>query len=123
MARKKAHYKKQQESSFVLQHTSPSLQVLLDRAKEGNSAQAVKAYLDAGGSPVARLQRGAQHMALLHYMAFCSTHPHNELAESVRLLVASGADVNVITATEPDGDTARCVLSPESAALLRCKCC
>jgi ankyrin repeat protein len=90
----------------VLQHTSPSLQVLLDRAKEGNSAQAVKAYLDAGGSPIARLQRGAQHMALLHYMAFCSTHPHSELAESVRLLVAAGADINIITATEPDGYTA-----------------
>jgi hypothetical protein len=105
MGRRRAQKKKQQENSLV-QHRAPSLNDLLERAKEGNSALAVKAYLDAGGSPVSRLQRGDQHMALLHYIAFCSTHPHNELAESVRLLVAAGANINVITATEPDGYTA-----------------
>eukprot|EP00953_Heterococcus_sp_UTEX-ZZ885_P007554 4572-Heterococcus_DN1.PRE.4 len=56
MARKKT--KQKQETTLVL-HRTPSLQVLLDRAKFGDSAQAVRAYLGAGGSPVVLVHSGA----------------------------------------------------------------
>jgi hypothetical protein len=50
MARKKAQRK--QETTLV-PHRTPNLSGLLERAKSGNSAHAVKAYLDAGGLPTA----------------------------------------------------------------------
>eukprot|EP00953_Heterococcus_sp_UTEX-ZZ885_P039710 20347-Heterococcus_DN1.PRE.2 len=49
MARKKAQRK--QEATLV-PHRTPNLSALLENAKTGNSADAVKGYLDAGGSPV-----------------------------------------------------------------------
>jgi hypothetical protein len=39
-------------------------------------------------------------LPLLHYMALCNLHPHNELAECVRLLVEAGADINAIAGPE-----------------------
>jgi hypothetical protein len=65
------------------------LSILLHRAKLGASEQAVRAYLDAGGSPDVLLQNEEDHMPLLHYMALGSEHPHTELAECVRLLIDS----------------------------------
>jgi Ankyrin repeats (3 copies) len=108
MARKKAQ-RKQQETALV-PHRTPDLSVLLERAKAGGSSQAVRAYLDAGGSfatPV-QLQRPGQPLLvpLLHYMAITSAHPHRELAESVQLLVAAGADINAKSASEKDARTA-----------------
>jgi ankyrin repeat protein len=37
---------------------------------------------------------GVQQLPLLHHMAMCNAHPHTQLAESVRLLVAAGANIN-----------------------------
>jgi ankyrin repeat protein len=93
MARKKAQRK--QETTLV-PHRTPNLGTLLERAKSG-SAQAVKAYLDAGGSPVALVNwPEAQHLQLplLNYTVFRSAHPHRDLAEVIRLLVDAGADIN-----------------------------
>jgi ankyrin repeat protein len=104
MARKKA-LRKQQETTLVPRRTS-NLSVLLERARSGDSARAVKAYLDAGGTagaltphkgPTATIQ-----LPLLHHMALSNSHPHKELAESVRLLAAAGADINAMSG--PDGD-------------------
>jgi ankyrin repeat protein len=50
--------------------------------------------------------RGATFMLqvpLFHSMAFTNAHPHRELAESARLLIAAGADVNAKT-TGPHND-------------------
>jgi hypothetical protein len=76
-------------------HRTSNLNVL-EVAKAGDAVQAVKAYLDAGGSPVAIVQArdGAGILPLLHSMAFTNAHPHRELAESVKLLVAAGVDIN-----------------------------
>jgi ankyrin repeat protein len=41
-----------------------------------------------------RIGQQLLQLPLLHSMAFTSAHPHGELAESVRLLVAAGADIN-----------------------------
>jgi hypothetical protein len=71
MARKKAQRK--QETTLV-PHRTPNLSTLLERAKSGDSKQAVKAYLDAGGSAASLTQLKAGphlvHLALLHHMAF-----------------------------------------------------
>jgi hypothetical protein len=48
MARKKAQKKK--PDTTLVPHRTPNLSALLERAKSGDSALAVKAYLDAGGS-------------------------------------------------------------------------
>jgi uncharacterized protein len=79
-------------------HRKPNLSRLLESAKRGDSVQAVQAYLDAGGSPVAVVQvkfsgRMVQ-VPLLHNIAMFNAHPHTELAESVRLLIDAGADIN-----------------------------
>jgi uncharacterized protein len=104
MARKKAQ--KKQETNLV-PHRTPNLSALLERAKSGESADAVRAYLDAGGSPAAlgewRRGQHALQLPLLHCMAFLNAQPHEELAESVRLLVAAGADINAKIA-DPAGD-------------------
>jgi hypothetical protein len=96
MARKKAQRK--QETTLVA-HRTPNLSTLLQRARTGDSARAVKAYLDAGGSAEAVLAQQAalgvsNNIPLLHNMALTNAHPHSELAESVGLLVAAGADIN-----------------------------
>jgi ankyrin repeat protein len=82
---------------------------LLEEALRGNP-QAVRAYLDAGGSPVAsaHLRLGditlEKQLPLLHGMAFTSWHPHQELAKSVKLLSEAGADNNA--PFPEDGNTA-----------------
>jgi Ankyrin repeats (3 copies) len=101
MARKKAQQK--QETTLV-PHRTPNLSVLLEKAK-GGSAQAVRAYLDAGGAPEALVQRQEgrhSQLPLLLYIDFLSRHPHRELVQSVRLLVDAGADINT-TYTDSDG--------------------
>jgi uncharacterized protein len=103
MARKQAHKKE----TTMVPHRTPNLSALLERAKTGNSAADVEAYLDAGGAAdVCVHQKIGQHqlqLPLLHSMALASAHPHRELAESVRLLVEAGADINAKRAG-PDGD-------------------
>jgi Ankyrin repeats (3 copies) len=94
MARKKAQRK--QETTPV-PHRTPNLSALLERAKSG-SAQAIKAYLDAGGAPMALVeeQRGRLvQLPLLLHVASTSRHPHRELAESVSLLMEAGAIINM----------------------------
>jgi hypothetical protein len=104
MARKKAQRK--QETTLV-PHRTPNLSVLLERAKTGDSARAVKGYLDAGGSLAALSQwQDGNHLLqlpLLHAIAFRNAHPHRELTESVRLLIDTGTDINA-KAAGPDGD-------------------
>jgi hypothetical protein len=85
MARKKAQRK--QETTLV-PHRAPNLGQLLEGAKTGDSAHAVEAFLDAGGSPAAvvqwRLSDGVLQLPLLHSVAYKNAHLHRELAESVR---------------------------------------
>jgi hypothetical protein len=57
MARRKALRKKEQ-TTILMPHRIPKLSVLLERAKAGDSAQAVRDYLAAGGSPVALFAGG-----------------------------------------------------------------
>jgi uncharacterized protein len=106
MARKK---QKPKETTLV-PHRTPNLSALLERAKNGDSAAAVTAYLTAGGSANSLVQSGggraAQQLPLLHQMACHSAHPHTELAESVRLLVEAGADIN-LKAVAPSSDDHR----------------
>jgi hypothetical protein len=93
-------------------HLVPHRSLHLERASTGNSAQAVKAFLDAGGSPMAVVSvRGAEgvvQLPILHNIAYESAHPHRELAESVQLLIDAGADVNVTSkSTGPESDDER----------------
>jgi ankyrin repeat protein len=85
-------------------HRSSNLSALLEAAKTG-SAQAVRAYLDAGGSPMALVEsngpQSTQH-PLLFSLVTTNAHPHRELAESVRLLVDAGADINAAN-NDPEG--------------------
>jgi uncharacterized protein len=116
MARKRAQRNKQETS--LVPHRTPDLSSLLERAKTGRSAQAVKAFLDAGGSPLTVVScdssDGVVQIDLLHCVILTNPHPHRELAESVRMLVAAGADVNA--GLQGDGRTAL-----TSAA--ECNCC
>jgi ankyrin repeat protein len=91
MARKK---QKAKPETTLVPHSTPNLSALLERAKDGGTAAAVKAYLDAGGSASSLVQDGGRAMPLLHRIAAYNVHPHTELAESVRLLVEAGADIN-----------------------------
>eukprot|EP00953_Heterococcus_sp_UTEX-ZZ885_P007549 4571-Heterococcus_DN1.PRE.1 len=95
MACKKA---KQKQETTLAPHRTPTLSALLERAKSSESAQAVKGYLDAGGSPnaVVGLQGRVTvlQLPLLANMVLTSDHLHREFAECVRLLVNAGADVN-----------------------------
>jgi uncharacterized protein len=107
MARKK---QKAKSATTLVPHRTPNLSALLDRAKNGDSAAAVTAYLAAGGSASSLVQSGgaraAQQLPLLHQMALHSAHPHTELAESVRLLVEAGADID-LKAVAPSSDDHR----------------
>jgi ankyrin repeat protein len=47
-----------------------------------------------------------EQVPLLHYMALNNPHPHTELAESVRLLIAAGADINAMLCPDSDDRTA-----------------
>jgi uncharacterized protein len=102
MARRQLQ-KNKQETAL---HKTVDLAALLERARTGDSALAVKAYLDAGGSANCLAQGGgaggAQQLPLLHHMALCNDHPHTELAESVRLLVAAGGDIHIKSAGPGD---------------------
>jgi ankyrin repeat protein len=86
------------EKTTLVPRRAPDLSALLERARDGSSAQAVKAYLDAGGSPAVLIHLhgldGLLPLTLLHSMAFTNAHPHTELAESVRLLIDADADIN-----------------------------
>jgi ankyrin repeat protein len=83
-------------------HRTPNLSALLERAKSGDSAQAVKAYLDAGGLATAQVDvpciEAMLRLPLLHSIALTNAHPHSELTESVRLLLAAGADIEACIA-------------------------
>jgi ankyrin repeat protein len=107
MARQKT---KQKQVTTLVPHRTPNLSVLLERAKDGASAQAVKDYLDAGGSAMAILQadgvEDALRLPLLHYMALRNPHPHTELAECINLLVEAGADINATASPDDDERTA-----------------
>eukprot|EP00953_Heterococcus_sp_UTEX-ZZ885_P021329 11900-Heterococcus_DN1.PRE.1 len=105
------------EETALVPHRTPNLSALLERAvsKDAASAQAVKVYLDAGGSPSIRLVQsvvfstGAKqmlHLPLLHYMALASLHPHTELAECVRLLIEAGANIDAMSGFDVDDRTA-----------------
>jgi hypothetical protein len=59
MALKKSQRK--QETTLV-PHRTPNLSVLLESAETGESAQAVRAYLDAGGSSMSLAQRNVAGM-------------------------------------------------------------
>jgi ankyrin repeat domain-containing protein 17 len=99
-------------------HTTPDLSCLLETAKSGDSALAVKTYLDAGGS-VDVLVHGApgvRQLPLLHHMIWYTSHPHAELAESVRLLIEAGADIN-------DKLGARVAVTPVLTASKKRCCC
>jgi hypothetical protein len=102
MARKLTQKKKQETTLLVVPHRTPNLSALLEKAKTGNAqaVKAYKAYLDAGGSPdVHVFNEGAapmQQMPLVLHLAWYNSHPHNELAESMRLLVEAGADINAL---------------------------
>jgi ankyrin repeat protein len=115
MARKKA---KQKQETTLVPHRTPNLSALLERAKEGASAQAIKAFLDAGGSAMAILKvngpKGVLRLPLLHFMALKNSHPHTELAECVRLLVEAGADINTKAGAEGDARTALMCASERS---------
>jgi uncharacterized protein len=49
------------------------------------------------------MQFKGMQLLLLHNVVFTNAHPHRELAESVRLLVAAGADINAVF-TDSGGD-------------------
>jgi uncharacterized protein len=118
MARKKAQRK--QETTLV-PHRTPNLSILQERAKTGESADAVRAYLDAGGTPMARVQikdaLNRHEVPLLHSMALTNAHPHRELAESVGLLMAAGADIND-KAADCEGDDRTALM-----CAAECSCC
>eukprot|EP00953_Heterococcus_sp_UTEX-ZZ885_P007548 4570-Heterococcus_DN1.PRE.1 len=114
MARDKAQKKKQETT--LLPHRTPNLSALLEHAKTGDSALAVEAYLDAGGSAnvlvPCRILTGVHQIPLLLYMALFSNHPHTELGESVRLLLEAGAHINALGGPEGDKRTAlMCAIS------------
>jgi Ankyrin repeat len=107
MARKKAH--KKQETT-LMPHRAQNLRALLQQAETGDCAAAMRAYLDAGGSVVRSTNSGAapniKHMPIVHNMAYRNAHPHTEVAESMRLLIAAGADINIKAGPEHDARTA-----------------
>eukprot|EP00953_Heterococcus_sp_UTEX-ZZ885_P012523 7187-Heterococcus_DN1.PRE.4 len=96
MGRKKSSKKREMT---LIPHRTPNLSTLLDRAQVGDSAQAVKDYLAAGGSPMASVVlptvTGVKLNVLLpQAITFNNEHPHKEFAECIELLVAAGADLN-----------------------------
>eukprot|EP00953_Heterococcus_sp_UTEX-ZZ885_P034585 17899-Heterococcus_DN1.PRE.2 len=103
-------------------HTASSLSTLLERAKTGDSALVVQAYLDAGGLPTAMVELkypngDVLRVPLLHSMALRNAHPHRALAESVRMLVAAGADINAKSANR-HGDSCTALM-----CAFKRKCC
>jgi uncharacterized protein len=110
-----------EQSTTLVPHRTPDLRVLLQKAKTGAAALAVRAYLDAGGSAdaLSRLVQcrgpgGPRQILLLHHLALFNLHPHTELAECVRLLIEAGADINATS-----GHHQRTVLVHAS----ECGCC
>jgi Ankyrin repeats (3 copies) len=96
MARKKALRKQQPSStSTLVPHRSGDLHELLERAKRGDRAADMQAYLDAGGSAsaLADIPEHDMRVPLLYVVVFLSRHPHAELSEVLRLLVQAGADI------------------------------
>jgi ankyrin repeat protein len=100
MARKKAPRKQQPSSTTTLMpHRLKDLHELLERAKRGDRAADMQAYLDTGGSASALVDIPEHDMKvpLLYAVVFLSRHPHIELSEILRLLVGAGADINSST--------------------------
>jgi ankyrin repeat protein len=118
MARKKAQRK---QEATLMPHRTPNLNALLERAKTGDSAQAVKTYLEAGGSAAItdtlQGKRCQLQLPLLHSMASTNAHPHRELAESVRMLVDAGADINAVSTDAEEVGLTALILA---AGLERC---
>jgi ankyrin repeat protein len=107
----------QVEETALVPHRTPDLSSLLERAQSGDSAVAVRAYLDAGGSidVLVHGAPGVRQLPLLHHMILDNCHPHNELAECLRLLIEAGADINANLGT-------RVAITPTLAASEK-KCC
>jgi hypothetical protein len=104
MARKKAQTKKQETT--LVPHRTLQLSALRERAKTGDSAQAVRAYLQAGGSAEVFGRSKAERMLpLLRYVILNNTHPHREPEESVRLLVEAGTNTNSVTGPEGEANS------------------
>jgi ankyrin repeat protein len=99
MARKKASRKQPSNPATLVPHRSKDLHELLERAKRGDRAADMQAYLDAGGSASALVDISEQEtrVPLLYAAVILSRHPHNELSEILRLLVQAGVDVNAST--------------------------
>jgi ankyrin repeat protein len=104
MARKKASKKQaapDRLQSQLVPHRAPDLSELLDRASDGNSLQALQAFLSAGCSPTALVEvpylGQGELRELLPAMIRYTQHPHDQLAECVELLVREGADVDAIS--------------------------
>jgi ankyrin repeat protein len=99
MARKKALRKQQSGTTTLVPHRSRDLNELLQRAKRGDRAADMKAYLDAGGSAtvLADIPEHGMRVPLLYAVVMLSRHPHKELSEILRLLVQAGVDLNAST--------------------------
>jgi formyltetrahydrofolate hydrolase len=111
MAGKKAQRKKQETT--LVPHRTPNLSVLLEKAKTGESATDVAALLSAGGSAQALVETADLPMPLLHYMALYNQHSHRELAESMRLLLAAGADINLVALISAGDNRTALMCAPE----------
>jgi hypothetical protein len=95
MARKKVAKKQQPPATTtVVPHRAVDLHSLMERAKTGESA-AVRAHLDAGGSPTVRVEvttaSKVLSVPLLHAVVCHSSHPHTKLAECVEMLIRAEA--------------------------------
>jgi ankyrin repeat protein len=103
MARKKSSRK---QDTTVVPHRTPNLSGFLVRAQYGEAAM-LRRFLDAGGSPatLVDVMYGDEHLQLplLQAVVILNKHPHNQLAESIQLLVQAGANISA-TSTSRTGE-------------------
>jgi ankyrin repeat protein len=122
MARKKTN---KQAATTLVQHRSPDLAALLERAKRGKKRD-VKLYLDAGGSANALVsvsfEGNLMTMPLLHAVVMLNLLA--DVAESVELLVQAGADVHSVRIDHVGSDSSALLTAAACShslrALLRC---